>query len=41
MATLWVRHWPFILALTGTPLGNGDILEYDPMRGKPGQIDCA
>jgi glucosyl-3-phosphoglycerate phosphatase len=31
--TLLVSHWAFILALTGVPLANGEILEYDP-RGK-------
>lgn len=38
-ATLLVSHWAFILALTGKSLSNGDILEYDPMSGKPTQID--
>jgi broad specificity phosphatase PhoE len=28
--TLLVSHWAFILALTGTSLPNGGILEYDP-----------
>jgi hypothetical protein len=28
--TLLVGHWAFILALTGTALANGEILEYDP-----------
>lgn len=37
--TLLVSHWAFILALTGKSLNNGDILEYDPMSGKPQQID--
>jgi glucosyl-3-phosphoglycerate phosphatase len=37
--TLLVSHWAFILALTGKSLSNGDILEYDPMSGKPQQID--
>jgi glucosyl-3-phosphoglycerate phosphatase len=37
--TLLVSHWAFILALTGKSLSNGDILEYDPMSGKPTQID--
>jgi glucosyl-3-phosphoglycerate phosphatase len=27
--TLLVGHWAFILALTGTALANGEILEYD------------
>jgi broad specificity phosphatase PhoE len=31
--TLLVSHWAFILALSGVPLRNGEILEYDP-RGK-------
>jgi broad specificity phosphatase PhoE len=30
--TLLVGHWAFILALTGVPLANGEILEYDPAR---------
>jgi broad specificity phosphatase PhoE len=34
-STLLVSHWAFILALTGKSLNNGDILEYDPMSGKP------
>jgi broad specificity phosphatase PhoE len=29
--TLLVGHWAFILALTGVPLSNGEILEYDPV----------
>jgi glucosyl-3-phosphoglycerate phosphatase len=37
--TLLVSHWAFILALTGKSLNNGDILEYDPISGKPTQID--
>lgn len=37
--TLLVGHWAFILALTGKSLSNGDILEYDPMSGKPTHID--
>jgi broad specificity phosphatase PhoE len=37
--TLLVSHWAFILALTGKSLNNGDVLEYDPMSGKPTQID--
>ena len=28
--TLLVSHWAFILALTGTSLANGEVLEYDP-----------
>jgi broad specificity phosphatase PhoE len=31
--TLLISHWAFILALTGTSVANGEILEYDP-RGK-------
>jgi broad specificity phosphatase PhoE len=37
--TLLVSHWAFILALTGKSLENGDLLEYDPMSGKPERID--
>jgi broad specificity phosphatase PhoE len=37
--TLLVSHWAFILALTGKSLSNGDLLEYDPVSGKPQQID--
>ena len=37
--TLLVSHWAFILALTGKSLSNGDLLEYDPVNGKPTQID--
>ena len=37
--TLLVSHWAFILALSGKSLRNGELLEYDPMRGKPRQID--
>jgi broad specificity phosphatase PhoE len=29
--TLLVGHWAFILALTGTALANGEILEYEPI----------
>ena len=29
--TLLVSHWAFILALTGESLGNGEILEFDPV----------
>ena len=28
--TLLVGHWAFILALTGTSLANGELLEYEP-----------
>jgi glucosyl-3-phosphoglycerate phosphatase len=37
--TLLVSHWAFILALSGRSLSNGDIVEYDPMSGKPQRID--
>jgi broad specificity phosphatase PhoE len=37
--TLLVSHWAFILALSGKSLENGEILEYDPVRGMPEQID--
>jgi glucosyl-3-phosphoglycerate phosphatase len=37
--TLLVSHWAFILALTGASLNNGEVLEYDPMSGKPQRID--
>ncbi|MGA9912103.1 MAG: histidine phosphatase family protein [Paraburkholderia sp.] len=33
--TLLVSHWAFILALTGVPLTNGEILEYDPRSEAP------
>jgi broad specificity phosphatase PhoE len=33
--TLLVGHWAFILALTGVPLANGEILEYDPATPAP------
>jgi glucosyl-3-phosphoglycerate phosphatase len=36
---LLVSHWAFILALCGKSAGNGEILEYDPKRGPPRQID--
>jgi broad specificity phosphatase PhoE len=36
--TLLVSHWGFILALTGTSLQNGDILEYDPAMPAPPEI---
>jgi glucosyl-3-phosphoglycerate phosphatase len=39
--TLLVSHWAFILALTGKSLENGEVLEYDPVSGKPEQIDWA
>ncbi len=34
--TLLVGHWAFIQALTGVSLANGEILEYDPGRSRPG-----
>jgi broad specificity phosphatase PhoE len=37
--TLMVGHWAFILALTGIPIGNGEILEYDPTGAAPQRID--
>ena len=37
--TLLVSHWAFILALTGTSLANGEVLEYDPAGSPPSQID--
>lgn len=37
--TLLVSHWAFILALTGRSLENGEIVEYDLGKGKPGPID--
>jgi len=36
--TLLVSHWAFILALTGSSLGNGEILEYDPSADAPERI---
>jgi len=33
--TLVVSHWAFIMALTGTSLANGEILEYDPASAAP------
>ncbi len=36
--TLLVSHWGFILALTGTSLTNGEILEYDPQTAAPERI---
>ena len=30
--TLLVGHWAFIRALSGVPLANGEILEYDPSQ---------
>ncbi len=37
--TLLVSHWAFILALTGSSVGNGEILEYDPRTAAPDRID--
>jgi len=37
--TLMVGHWAFILALTGIPVANGEILEYDPKGAPPQRID--
>ena len=37
--TLLVSHWAFILALTGTSVGNGELLEYDAMSAAPERID--
>jgi broad specificity phosphatase PhoE len=36
--TLVVTHWAFILALTGTSVTNGEILEYDPASRAPEEI---
>lgn len=36
--TLLVSHWAFILALTGTSLANGEILEYDPTSAAPDRL---
>jgi broad specificity phosphatase PhoE len=33
--TLLVSHWAFILALTGSSLTNGEIMEYDPRSTAP------
>jgi glucosyl-3-phosphoglycerate phosphatase len=37
--TLLISHWAFILALTGRPMGNGEVLEYDPREAAPQSID--
>jgi glucosyl-3-phosphoglycerate phosphatase len=37
--TLLVSHWAFILALSGKSLENGEIVEYDPLSGKPKHVD--
>ena len=36
--TLLVSHWAFILALTGIPLNNGELMEYDPTMPAPERI---
>jgi broad specificity phosphatase PhoE len=36
--TVLVSHWAFILALTGTSVTNGEILEYDPKTKAPERI---
>jgi broad specificity phosphatase PhoE len=36
--TLLVSHWAFILALTGTSLGNGECMEYDPANAAPERL---
>ena len=33
--TLVVSHWGFLLALSGTRLGNGELLEFDPTAPPP------
>jgi len=37
--TLLVSHWAFILALTGSSVGNGEVLQYDPKSQAPEGID--
>jgi glucosyl-3-phosphoglycerate phosphatase len=37
--TLLISHWAFILALTGRPMSNGEVLEYDPREAPPQSID--
>jgi broad specificity phosphatase PhoE len=37
--TLLVSHWAFILALTGTSVANGEILEYDPRASAPREVN--
>jgi broad specificity phosphatase PhoE len=39
--TLLVGHWAFIQALTGVPLANGEMLEYDPVRHARGTRGAA
>jgi broad specificity phosphatase PhoE len=29
-----VTHWGFIRCLTGTQLGNGELLKFDPVQGQ-------
>ncbi len=36
--TVLVSHWAFILALTGSSVMNGEILEYDPTSRAPERI---
>ncbi len=36
--TLLVSHWAFILALTGSSVSNGEILEYDPTAKAPERL---
>jgi broad specificity phosphatase PhoE len=36
--TVVVSHWAFILALTGTSLGNGEWLRYDPHAAPPSEL---
>ena len=36
--TLLVSHWAFILALTGSSIANGEILQYDPKSNAPERI---
>jgi broad specificity phosphatase PhoE len=39
--TLLVSHWAFILALTGTSITNGELLQYDPKSAAPENIEFA
>jgi broad specificity phosphatase PhoE len=36
--TLLISHWAFILALTGSSISNGEILNYDPNSKAPERI---
>jgi broad specificity phosphatase PhoE len=36
--TLLVSHWAFILALTGSSISNGELLQYDPRSAPPEEI---